>query len=91
MATKISALAADCTQSVTVRLAIAKMSCDYYKATSHREEECRKKIYDIKVYDYCNIRGHTHVECYALSRAIREGRVNKQTFDNAIAQAPPVS
>ena len=67
------------------------MSCDYCKATSHREEECRKKIYDIKVCDYCNIRGHTHGECYALSRVIREGRVNKQTIDNSVAQAPPVS
>ena len=91
LATKISALAADCTQTATVQLATAKMSCDYCKATSHREEECRKKIYDIKVCDYCNIRGHTHGEYYALSRAIREDRVNKQIIDNAVTQAPPVS
>ena len=66
LVTKILTLAADCTQSDTVRQATAKMSCDYCKATSHREEKCQKKIYDIKVCDYCNIRGHTHGECYAL-------------------------
>ena len=71
LSTKISALSADGTQSATVRLATAKMSCGYCKATSDREEEYRKKAYDIKVCDYCNIRGHTHGECYALSRAIR--------------------
>ena len=89
LVTKISALTTERPQSAAVRLTSAKISCDYCKGTSHREEECRKTSYDMKICDYCNIRGYSHGECFALSRAIREGRVNKQTIDNAVVQAPP--
>ena len=84
LVTKISALTTESPQSATVRLTSAKIGI----TARHRKEECQKKSYDMKICDYCNIRGHTHGESFALSRAIREGRVNKQTIDNAVDQAP---
>ena len=78
LVTKISALTTESHQSASVPLTSARISCDYSKATSHKEEQCRKKGYDVKICDYCNIRGHTHGECFALSRAIKEGLLTSE-------------